>query len=82
MKRTTLTLPEGLAERIAVEARSRQVSQAEVVRDALREYFIDPCETPRPLPFASVGRSTVGDLSERVDELTAEGWNRDYARNR
>lgn len=80
MKRTTLTLPEGLAERIAVEARSRRVSQAEVVRDALREYFVDACETPGPLPFANVGRSSVQNLGRRVDELIAQDWDRELIR--
>ncbi|MEE4025376.1 CopG family transcriptional regulator [Gordonia sp. PKS22-38] len=60
----TLSVPDDLKRAIEVEARRRSVSEAEVVRQALREALSDGPVRPRGGLFT--GREPV---AERVDEL-------------
>lgn len=69
MRRTSLFLDEHLIMRLQRLARSRGVSFATLVREALTQYLAGP--TPaRPLPSIA-GRFTSGhtDTAERADEL-------------
>lgn len=81
MKRTTITLPEDLAEVVDREAARRRVSVSEVVRSALAAQLVGSPGTPRPLPFAGLGRSGFPDLARRVDEILDEDWVRDTRRD-
>ena len=56
-------------EQVEVEARRRGVSEAEVVRDALRSTLVKTRIEPRGALFH--GREPIAD---RVDELLAEGF--------
>lgn len=74
MRRTTISLPEDLADALAREARRRTSSVSSVARDALAEHLnVHPGER-RPLPFAAVGRSGVRDTARRMEELIAAEW--------
>ena len=75
MKRTTVSLPEPVADALAREARRRSVSASQVVREALSETLgIDESTGSRPLPFGPLGRSGQHDISERIDEILADEW--------
>lgn len=67
--KTTLYLPDDIKRAVEVEARRRGVSEAEVVRDALRSTLVKTRIEPRGALFH--GREPIAD---RVDELLAEGF--------
>ena len=58
MRRTTITLPERMANALEREARRRQTSASEVVRLALQQHLhlMDPEDGPRKLPFIGPGQ--------------------------
>ncbi len=67
--KTTLYLPDDLKGALEVEARRRGVSEAEVVRDALRQALTS--RPARPKGGFIRGREPIAD---RVDELLADGF--------
>jgi len=71
MKRTTVTLPDGLDARIRQEARRRGVSIADVVREAIDRYLPAPSSAAR-LGFLAIGEADLDDASERVGELVGQ----------
>lgn len=74
MKRTTISWSKAIAEAVEREARRRRVSVSEVVREIIDEHFgVTSCR-PREIPFAAVGASRTGDISERFDEILAREW--------
>jgi predicted transcriptional regulator len=82
MRRTTVSLPDDLAEALAREARRRSVPASAIARDALALYlgFGDPADR-RALPFAAVGRSGHRSTARDMEELLSTEWN-DRARDR
>lgn len=65
MKKTTVYLPEDLKAALARVAKERGLSEAALIRDAVRE-LVNGVERPRPrLPLFSSGDPT---WAERVDE--------------
>lgn len=80
MKRTTILLTDDLVTLVEAERRRRDVSAAEIIREAVAGYFkIDP-SAPRRYSFIGLGRSGRDDLAGRIDELLAEGWGGDRGR--
>lgn len=73
-KKTTIYLPEELKGDLEKVARSREVSEADVIRQALEE-FIERATRP-PLKFP-LFHSDDGGLSWRDEELLAEGFGED-----
>ena len=75
MRKTTVYLPDALKERLERAARDRDVSEAELIREAI-DTFTRTEARPRPvLPlFESIGDP---DLAERVDEVLAQGFGRE-----
>ena len=67
--KTTLYLPDDLKQAVEVEARRRGISEAEVVRGALREQLMTG--QVRPRAGIITGREPIAD---RVDELLGEGF--------
>jgi predicted transcriptional regulator len=81
MKRTTLSLPDDLADALAREARRRSTSASAVARDALaRHLHLIPGDA-RPLPFAAVGRSGQRTTGRDMEQLLEREWN-EHARDR
>ena len=73
MRRTTLSLPDDLADALAREARRRCTSASAVARDALaRHLHLHPSEA-RPLPFAALGRSGHRTTGRDMENLLARG---------
>jgi Arc/MetJ-type ribon-helix-helix transcriptional regulator len=73
MRRTTITLPERMANALEREARRRQTSASEVVRLALKKHLnlTDPEDGPRKLAFMSLGNSGRNAIGENMEELLA-----------
>lgn len=80
MKRTTLSLPDGLAEALTREARRRSTSASAIARDALAKHLDMVPGGERPLPFAAVGRSGHRTTARDMEDLIAREW--DDARGR
>jgi hypothetical protein len=74
MKRTTIRLPDDMDARLRLEARRRDQSIAQVVREAIER------ELPRHgggrLSFFSVGEGSPRNAAEHVDELVGEAVRR------
>jgi Arc/MetJ-type ribon-helix-helix transcriptional regulator len=80
MKRTTVSLPDDLAQALEREARRRSTSVSEVTRDALTKHFgLTPGE-PRDLPFAALGRSGHATTGRDIEELLEREWDDDARR--
>ncbi|MFN8098876.1 MAG: CopG family transcriptional regulator [Dermatophilaceae bacterium] len=67
--KTTLYLPDDVKRALEVEARRRGISEAEVVRDALRRTLMSDVVRPRGALFTG-----SEPMADRVDELLAEGF--------
>jgi len=72
MKRTTISLPDDLAEDVEREAQRRRVSISTVTRDALREHIEKPAVNH--LPFIGIARSGHHDTARRAEEILAREW--------
>lgn len=69
--KTTLYLPDDVKRAIEMQARRRGISEAEVVRDALRRTLLS--ERPKPCAGVFTGAEPIAD---RVDDLLADGFGR------
>jgi hypothetical protein len=77
MKRTTVSLPDGLAAALMRESRRRNVSASKITRDALAAHLGLSTERPRDVPFAAVGRSGHRSTARDMEELLARDWDDD-----
>jgi hypothetical protein len=73
MKRTTITLPEPLADRIAEESRRKRVSVSQLVREALEARFADSERGDR-FPFFAIVNSGGYPESDQAEEYLARHW--------
>ena len=76
MRRTTITLPEDLAELVAHEARRRGSSVSDVIRQTISAALV---EKKRRIPFAAIcddGNLVTGEEMEQA----LEGWSDDIDR--
>jgi predicted transcriptional regulator len=75
MKRTTISLPDDVADALAREARRRAVPASAIARDALTSYFnLGTASDHRVLPFAGVGHSGHRTTARDMEELLAAEW--------
>jgi Arc/MetJ-type ribon-helix-helix transcriptional regulator len=72
MKRTTISLPDELAQALEREASRRRTSISEVVRCAIVEQL--GLDRPRLIPFAGIANSGQGNLAANMKEILAEEW--------
>jgi predicted transcriptional regulator len=78
MRRTTISLPNELADALEREARRRSLPASAIARDALSDYLgIGRAGEQRELPFAAVGRSGQNSTARDMEELLEREWNRD-----
>jgi hypothetical protein len=77
MKRTTVSLPDDLAESLTREARRRDVSASEVTREALQVHLGLQPGHPRTLSFAALGHGGRGSTARDMEELLEHEWNDD-----
>lgn len=80
MRRTTISLPEDLAEALEREARRRRVPVSRLAREAIEERLGRGAGVVRPLPFIGLGRSGHKSTARDVDEILESEWTID--RNR
>jgi predicted transcriptional regulator len=75
MKRTTISLPDDLANALEREARRRAAPVSAIARDALAAYLgFGSNADRRQLPFAGVGRSGRRTTGRDMEELLAAEW--------
>lgn len=74
MKRTTLSLPDDLADALTREARRRSTSVSAIARDALARHLHMVSGASRPLPFATLGASGHRSTARDMEELIAREW--------
>jgi predicted transcriptional regulator len=75
MKRTTISLPDELAEALDREARRRAVPVSVIARVALLQHLgLGEAGDRRRLPFAAVGRSGHRRTARDMEELLAAEW--------
>ena len=67
MRRTTIALPDDLAELVEREARRRHMSVSEVVRTAISSHF--KLDQTRTLPFAAIFDSRVAMEPRPLEEV-------------
>ena len=82
MKRATITLPDDLAEMVDREARRRQTSFSEVVRQFITEGLAGTEKKPREIPWAGLFHDPDMVPAERMDEELAGHWADDLDRDR
>lgn len=70
MKRTTVMLPDDVLARLQRESRRREVSVAEIVREAVDAHLPEP-RTGGRLSFFGVGEGGPADASEHVEDYVA-----------
>jgi Arc/MetJ-type ribon-helix-helix transcriptional regulator len=74
MKRTTISLPDELAQALDREAHRSQTSASEVARTALTKHLgLLPGE-PRALPFAELGHSGHRTTARDMEQLLEREW--------
>jgi predicted transcriptional regulator len=78
MRRTTILLPDELADALKREARRRSLPASAIARDALSDYLgIGRAGEQRELPFAAVGRSGQRTTAREMEELLEREWDQD-----
>ena len=71
MKRTTVTIPDELAHALEREARRKDTSASDVVREALTAYLGMTPGVERALPFIGIFESEDHTLSEQIGDFVA-----------
>jgi len=66
MHRTTIYLDDEIRQRVQSLAQTEGVTQAAIIRRAVRTYVLGRRKTPR---CVGLGQSGRGDLSDRAEEL-------------
>lgn len=74
MKRTTVVLSEELAALLDLERSRRNLSAAEIIREALAAYLKGEGAQPRRLRFAALGRSGHHDTAREAEAILAREW--------
>jgi predicted transcriptional regulator len=75
MKRTTISIPDDLAQALDREARRRGSSASEVTRTALAKHLGMVQSEPRTLAFANLGRSGHRTTARDMEQLLEQEWN-------
>jgi hypothetical protein len=81
MKRTTISLPDDLAQSLGREARRRDISASELTREALQIHLGLQPGRPRALAFAALGHSGHANTARDMEELLKQECD-DHARDR
>ena len=74
MRRTTVSLPDDLAQALDREVRRRHTSASEVTRTALAQHLGLVEDEPRGLPFADLGRSGHRSTARDMERLLEQEW--------
>lgn len=74
MRRTTVSLPDDLAQALGREAQRRQASVSEVTRTALAQHLGLIQSEPRELAFAGLGNSGHRSTARDMERLLEQEW--------
>jgi hypothetical protein len=74
MTRTTIALPDSLAQLVAREAKRRGTSVSDVVRTALVKHMGLAPDKPRKLPFVALGKSGHRHTARDVEQILSREW--------
>jgi predicted transcriptional regulator len=75
MRRTTISLPDDLADALEREARRRSLPASAIARDALSDYLgFGRAGERRELPFAALGGSGHHTTARDMEELLEREW--------
>jgi len=74
VKRTTLSLPDDVADALRREAHRRRTSASAVARDAIAAHLRLLPDQARPVPYAAVGRSGQRNVARDMEEFLAREW--------
>ena len=74
MKRTTISLPDDLAQALNREAQRQRVAVSEVARVALANHLGLSGSAPRELRFAALGRSGRHTTARDMEQLLEREW--------
>lgn len=74
MKRTTISLPDDLAQALDREAQRRHASASEVARTALAQHLGLVQSMPRKLAFADLGGSGHHSTARDMEQLLEQEW--------
>jgi predicted transcriptional regulator len=80
MKRTTVSLPDDLAQALEREARRQHSSASAIARTALAQHLKVDQSEPRPLGFADVGRSGHRSTARDMEQLLEQEWDGETGR--
>ncbi|WP_249018993.1 ribbon-helix-helix protein, CopG family [Conexibacter sp. S30A1] len=76
MRRTTISLPDDLADALDREARRRRVAVSSIARAALANHLgLGEPGDQRPLPFAALGSSGQRTTARDMEKLLDQEWN-------
>ncbi|HEY8172960.1 MAG TPA: ribbon-helix-helix protein, CopG family [Dehalococcoidia bacterium] len=73
MKRTTISLPDSLAEALAREAKRRRVPVSRIAREAI-ETRLGRASAERRPPFVALGRSGHHSTARDLDNILEDEW--------
>jgi len=74
MRRTTVSLPDDLAQALEREARRRHASASEITRNALAKHLGLVQGEPRELAFADLGHSGHRSTARDMESLLEQEW--------
>jgi predicted transcriptional regulator len=74
MKRTSISLPDDLAQALEREAQRQHASVSEVARAALAQHLGLIEGSPRELAFAELGRSGRRTTARDMEQLLEQEW--------
>jgi predicted transcriptional regulator len=75
MRRTTISLPDDLAEALDREAHRRALPVSAVAREAIAKHLgFGTAQDQRELPFAAIGRSGRRTTARDMEELLQQEW--------
>ncbi|MDO8673950.1 MAG: CopG family transcriptional regulator [Dehalococcoidia bacterium] len=77
MKRTTVVIPDNLANLLDLEHRRSNRSVAMIIREALVSYLEGEGAQTRRLPFAALGRSGHHDTAREAEAILEREWGHD-----
>lgn len=75
MKRTTVSLPDDLAQALDREAQRQHSSVSQITRTALARHLGLSGDQPRELSFAGLGRSGHRTTARDMEKLLVQEWN-------
>lgn len=82
MKRTTIALPDDLADLIEHEARRRGLSVSELIRQFAREALMGTAGSPRKIPWAGIIDDPEMVRGAQVEEELDRSWPDELDRDR